>query len=297
MTLTLNIPTTDMNYTDIQTLLFKFNELRNSRTQIGYPCDIQFDFQNCSFFVSELSTLLYVMKVQLEREMNTVKFINMSSGLQRVFSKNQFNNIGNPFSNTNSTVIPLFHGYSSSTLQIFDYLHNNVFGNRNWPSKLDESNEIEAINSAIYEISLNIQEHSGSNYIYMCGQFYPQKEELSFTILDEGIGIPFNLKEHIESLSSKSDGELIEWATKRGNSTKSNIASGLGLFDIKSNLTDNGEMTIVSNNGFWYLDADGSTQISNISNPLSGTLIHLKFLLNNTKIPNITYNNNAPIIF
>lgn len=301
MTFYFYIPTTGMKYDDIQILLSSFNKIKSQIKNSGSShCKVIFDFSYCYFFISELSGLLYIMKIQLERMSHNVEFKNQSIGLQMVLLKNHFfDKIYHP--DTHSTVIPLYHGDSKNSDKIFKYLHENVFANKNWPQKMNTDYEIESINGAISELALNIFQHSKSRFIYMCGQFYPLKKELSFTILDEGEGIPYNLINNLPFLKLKKDYELIDWATKRGNSTKIDAASGLGLFTIKKDLRDSGEMTIISNKGFWNMNDKGNIHGKILSYPLDGTLVHLKFSFNKTNFnapkSELPYNENDRIFF
>ncbi|MDR4507873.1 MAG: hypothetical protein MRJ65_06500 [Candidatus Brocadiaceae bacterium] len=43
------------------------------------------------------------------------------------------------------------------------------------------------ITESIYEIFVNAQIHSETDFIYTCGQFFPNKHMIEFTIKDTGI--------------------------------------------------------------------------------------------------------------
>lgn len=45
------------------------------------------------------------------------------------------------------------------------------------------------IKENLFEVIHNIRDHSNSNKVFMCGQFYPNKDRLTFAISDIGIGL------------------------------------------------------------------------------------------------------------
>ena len=69
----------------------------------------------------------------------------------------------------------------------------------------------EKIVEAICEIFVNAQIHSETEFIYTCGQFYPQNNKIEFTIVDTGVGFRENVNKRFQSnLSAQklSDGLL-----------------------------------------------------------------------------------------
>lgn len=277
-------------------ILKQFNLLINNSNQLS-DHSIVLDLSRTHFLCGELTSFMSLLVLLLQNSGFSLKFRNLKPSIEDVLKRNGFLGLvglGSPTSNdTKQTTIPIFIGYSQDTDQIFNFLYNQVFSYVQWPNHLNKDHEIDAINSAIYEITRNINEHSGSNRVYMCGQFYPYLRQLRFSIVDNGVSIPTNLRTHISDMSHNSDEDLIDWSTRQGNSTKDTPASGLGLFDIKNNMLDNGELTIVSSKGFWKQTSQGNVIKYPLNSPMPGTMLHLNFYLNghNRQLQNATINN------
>jgi len=93
------------------------------------------------------------------------------------------------------------------------------------------------ISESIYEIFVNAQMHSKSEYIYTCGQFYPKKQKIAFTIVDMGQGFKANINNRFRhNLSSI---QAIKWATENGSTTKTDAPGGIGLAILKEFITMN----------------------------------------------------------
>lgn len=111
----------------------------------------------------------------------------------------------------------------------------------------------------IREAIRNIPEHAGTNEVWLCGQYWHNRDMAEIAILDEGIGIYESLIQnriHKGYISNKS--EALEWAIKpgvstafhpakgqRGNDTWSNSGFGLYMISEICKLTG-GWLTLVS---------------------------------------------------
>lgn len=107
----------------------------------------------------------------------------------------------------------------------------------------------------------NIPEHADTNEVWLCGQYWHNRDEAEIAILDEGIGIYNSLSRnriHREYITTNDD--ALRWALKPGVSTSFNPAigqkntdtwanSGYGLYMISEicKATD-GWLTFVSGN-------------------------------------------------
>jgi anti-sigma regulatory factor (Ser/Thr protein kinase) len=249
---------------------------------------VHLDFSHTKFFSNELTAILYsVANEWLEMEAR-VYSSGMSDKIKEAFSKNGFlKSVGIPSETTDTynTTIPIFNGYSQNEYAIKAYLDEFVFNNEHWPRSYNNSLfGIETINSAIYEFTRNVNEHSGSNRVFMCGQFYPRNNNLRFCIVDKGKSIPFNIRNLLPNLAALTDCDVIEWATGKGNSTKPDkVAGGVGLYSIKQSMINYGEVTILSNEGLWKQALLGGHRHIPLTSKFGGTIIHLNFFLD--KIP------------
>ena len=103
---------------------------------------------------------------------------------------------------------------------------------------------------------------------------------ISLTLSDCGISIPKRIRNKFTMKKDREDCEIIDWATEKGNSTKNVASSGLGLFDIKSNIIEIGSLQIISSYGFWEQKKNGSVKKLPLKSPYSGTLIRMCLYIN-----------------
>lgn len=133
----------------------------------------------------------------------------------------------------------------------------------------------EKIVEAIYEIFVNAQTHSETKFIYTCGQFFPNKNKIEFTIVDTGIG--FREKINRRFGSNLRATQAIKWAVEEKKTTKKGVSGGLGLAVLREFVNVNkGKMQIVSNEGFYQFDSDGET-INEFRGEFPGTIVNLQF--------------------
>ncbi len=133
----------------------------------------------------------------------------------------------------------------------------------------------EKIIEGIYEIFVNAQIHSETEFIYTCGQFFPNKNKIEFTIVDTGIG--FREKINRRFKSNLSAIKAIKWAVEESRTTKEGISGGLGLAILKEFIFANkGKMQIVSNDGFYEFD-DNREILRAFQGEFPGTIVNLQF--------------------
>jgi len=133
----------------------------------------------------------------------------------------------------------------------------------------------EKIVEAIYEIFVNAQIHSETEFIYTCGQFFPTKNKIEFTIVDTGIG--FKEKVNRRFGSNLRATQAIKWAVEEKKTTKEGISGGLGLALLREFVNVNkGKMQIVSNEGFYQFDSHGET-LNEFQGEFPGTIVNLQF--------------------
>ena len=136
----------------------------------------------------------------------------------------------------------------------------------------------EKMAEGIYEIFVNAQIHSKSKQIYTCGQFFPSKNMIEFTIVDTGIGFKKIINDTFKRKLSAA--KAIQWATKDKHTTKIGITGGLGLSLLKEFIDKNkGKLQIISDDGFYQFDCEGE-QIATFKGSFPGTIVNLQFKTN-----------------
>ena len=133
----------------------------------------------------------------------------------------------------------------------------------------------EKIVEAIYEIFVNAQIHSETKFIYTCGQFFPNKSKIEFTIVDTGIGFREKINRRFES--SLSSIQALKWAVQDKRTTKVGVSGGIGLSVLKDFVRMNrGKMQIISNDGFYQYD--GNQEVMQMfTGEFPGTIVNLQF--------------------
>lgn len=133
---------------------------------------------------------------------------------------------------------------------------------------------------AIYEIFVNAQIHSETEFIYTCGQFFPNKNKIEFTIVDTGIG--FREKINRRFGSNLTSTQAINWAVEEMKTTKEDISGGLGLTILREFISANqGKMQIVSNDGFYQFNGNNET-LKTFQGEFPGTIVNLQFRTDDT---------------
>ena len=133
----------------------------------------------------------------------------------------------------------------------------------------------------MWEIVINAHRHSECKFgVSICGQFYPKKGYFEIAFFDCGYGIPTVVKRHKALKRGEMDYKCIEWAMKKGTSTKPmNEPSGLGLFLLREFIKINqGAFQISSGNGYFgNIDSKKPTK-KTLKNPINGTLVNLRVI-------------------
>ncbi len=263
---------------------------------------IEFDFLNTGFIAGEMTVLLGMLLKEVHRAGKKYKLSNISAQVSKALTRNNFLPYfqgGNSLIDSYNNTIQFHCGDARDDSSLNDYLNSQVFKNIHWNDVTNGQEEQEQISSAIHELAINVYQHSTVNEVMCCGQYYPNKHELSFALGDNGISIPNSI---ISSgkYNSNSDSDIINWATKKGTSTKEEAASGLGLYSVKNKLTSSGGLTIISRYGYWrQLPSSENNEIItfDLSNsPLRGTFIHFS-LDTDTRVTNNVNNNDLQNLF
>ncbi len=232
-----------------------------------------------------MSSPLGAILDKLQDNFNTIKFTNMAPNIERSLQKNNFLSFFNfPALHDNyNTTIPYLKLQPTEGRFFNHYVFRELLRRDELPKMSEGANK--KILESIYEIFVNAQIHSESEYIYTSGQFYPNKNKIEFTITDVGIGFKNKVNKRFGSTLNAT--QAIEWAMQDKNTTKVGISGGIGLTFLKEFTTLNrGKMQIVSNDGFYQYenqDDDGEKEILKLlSNEFPGTVVNLQFSTNDS---------------
>lgn len=129
--------------------------------------------------------------------------------------------------------------------------------------------------SSVQETFNNAISHAGiegQQRVFCCGQHYPHKNHIAFSIADVGVGFRHNVERFLGK--PRPDCTAIDWALDGGNTTKGRLG-GLGLTLLWEWIQLNeGKLQIVSHHDFWEGDSQGVTR-EQLPHPFPGTVITL----------------------
>ena len=168
---------------------------------------------------------------------------------KKVMQKNGFGDMlgFTAIKDTFHTVIP-YHRFSRDESMEFEkYLILHIFQRNDIPYMSEAAQN--TIIDNILEIFNNVKEHTTSQYVYACGQFFPRSSMLYFSIVDIGETIKENVEQYLEMKNIELDkGSYIEWAMETGNSTRvKGSPGGLGFSMLSRFIELNkGTLSIVS---------------------------------------------------
>lgn len=273
------------NYLKIDNILEIKNLIKAVNDIVSIPTVsvVEFDFSNSKFISAEMTVFLTVLFSRIKNVNKIYKCTRMNPALRKTFIRNNFlpKIMGEDkfYSDSYGNMISFYKENANNSESLEKYLNNEVFKSNKW-LKVTNSNTKQEITYAFHELAANVVEHSTVNNVYCCGQYYPNLHEIRFAVADDGQTIPVNIRNYNQALSNLTDVQLIQWATEEGNSTKNVPESGLGLYDVKTMLSQLGRLSIISNKGLW--NTDGLEE--NMDVPLNGTFIHFDVRLNNENL-------------
>lgn len=214
--------------------------------------NIDIDMAATAWFDADMCSAFGAILYSLGERVNTIKLTNMSAGVEKVLSKNGF------LSNYGREKVPDKWG-TTIPYQRFDVKDDRYFAGY-IEAELIQRSEMPAMSAgllkkfreSIFEIFSNAVLHSQTAMgIFSCGQFFPKRNRLDFSVTDLGVGIRRNVKE-IVGLDLAPENAIV-WATEKCNTTKrGHIPGGLGLKLLGEFIDLNGGcIQIVSDAGYW----------------------------------------------
>lgn len=232
--------------------------------------------RSTTWFDADMCALLGSLLYKLNDDLNTVKLTNVSSAVHSILSKNGF------LSHYGEERIPdrwgttiRYHRFETTDDGTFaGYIEHELIHRQELP--VMSPGLTKRFRESIFEIFSNAVLHSETKLgIFSCGQLFPNRHTLSFTVADLGIGICESVRRHT-GLNMRPE-EAIEWATQETNTTKKgSIPGGLGL-KLLSEFVDlnRGALQIVSDTGYWRREG-ARTLTATLDDRFGGTVVSLK---------------------
>lgn len=238
--------------------------------------DIEIDMRLTSWFDADMCAPFGAILYRLSDRMNTVKLVNIPTGVDRILAKNGFLSHygGTRLPDTWGTTIP-YRRFEARDDRYFASYIEEEFVRRSEMPKMSVG-LAKKFRESVFEIFSNAVIHSQTKLgIFSCGQYFPRRDRLDFAVTDLGIGIRQNVLRNV-GLNLRAD-QAISWATEERNTTKrGKIPGGLGLKLLKEFITLNrGRIQIVSDSGYWALE-EGQTISGELTYRFPGTVVSIE---------------------
>ena len=245
--------------------------------------DIDIDMSATNWFDADMCATFGAILYRLGIDLNTVQLKNARKEVENILSKNGF------LSHYGREKIPDRWGTTIPYMR-FDVKDDRYFASY-IESELIQRSEIPTMSmgllkkfrESIFEIFSNAVLHSRSKLgIFSCGQFYPKRHQLDFSVVDLGIGFRQNVEENT-GLDFTPEAAII-LATEGHNTTKrGQIPGGLGLKLLREFIDLNGgRIQIVSDAGYWRREK-GKSHSARLNQPFPGTVVNLEINTADTK--------------
>lgn len=267
------LPTTRNNINGFQNLSRIHNEAKKL-----FLDNLEIDFSQCDFFEANMAAPFFAILSHIYDNLNSVTLSNIPKGIENILRKNQFlewfdySTIPDSY----QTTFPFKKFKKHAGDQFSEYLNKYLQG-RGLPQM--SLALVKKFKQNVFEVFQNAAIHSYSDSgTFVCGQFFPSKHKIDFSIADAGIGIRDNVRRHLSNQRIGST-NAIQWALETGNTTKigRNHPGGLGLKLIKDFIHLNeGKIQIISRFGFYEFSCQGET-ISKMSEDFHGTCVNIEF--------------------
>ncbi len=201
----------------------------------------------------------------------------ISSKIENLLARNSF---GRYFSfgktvDKNDTVIEYKITDGKEIKKFASYFKDRVLQRQQMPRMSDGLKE--KILENVLEIFGNAPMHGKCSKVFSCGQIFPAKNLMKFTIANTGHTIKENVIEYYTDILGKEPPEnTISWATDENNSTKQMVngkSGGLGLYYLKEFVNiNNGSIMICSEDEIWTFK-NGKENTEFIDTIFRGTIV------------------------
>jgi signal transduction histidine kinase len=231
-----------------------------------------------TWFDANLCSALGGILDKLQERLITVSFGQINTSSEAIFKKNGFLSYFSypSLADRYHTTIQFLKLKPTDVRYFYDYIENELLCRSEFPAI--SSGLKDKIAESIYEIFTNAQIHSETKQIYTCGQFYPKKNLIGFTITDTGIGFKERIRKSYDMEIDAA--RAIKWAFENMSTTKSDVSGGIGLALLKEFIKLNkGKIEVVSDNGYYKIDSNGE-ELRNFNGSFPGSCVNVQFNTN-----------------
>lgn len=252
-----------------------FEALVRLHEQCKHICldNIEIDLAETSWFDADMCAVLGAILYGLGNKLNTVGLTSIPSGVEKILSKNGFLSYygRERVPDRWGTTILYRHFDVKDDRYFANYIENELIRRAEIP--VMSTGLLKKFRESIFEIFSNAVLHSRTKLgIFSCGQFFPKRNRLDFSVADLGVGMRRNILDNTGQDRSPED--AISWATQGRNTTKrGRVPGGLGLKLLREFIDLNGgRILIVSDAGFWQRE-NRETVTKRLAYPFPGTVV------------------------
>lgn len=268
------------------------------------------DLKKTIFFSSDQCSILgAIILPTLDKKKYFVGIENYSGRIKRIFKNNHFSEtfgIKKTLQKKDDTII--YKEINSNNIGAFENYIKDYVIKKIQEGMRESVNEtfLNELKKVFRELFINVQEHTSSRQVYLCGQFLKSKSTLFFSFVNLGETIIEKINESKPEIVREArvrgkQKKLIEWALGKGNTTKQKSETGgLGLAKLSQFIEKaTGSFTIVSDKELYkktYENNKNENKTSFLKNPLKGTAVILKINLKSETFKDNFINNENKVI-
>ena len=243
-------------------------------------CQAKLDISLLSEMDANLSAVFLAISHKLNQSYQKRCFIELGQG-HNIFFRNgliahlQGKGNSNPYTDERDSTVPLRTYLPTEDDAFSSYIKNDFLRHRSVENiPFHKKKEIDG---HYCEIFANVDQHAQStNPIFTCGQYYPQKQLLKFTLVDLGVGFLNPIAKKTNN-QINTDNTSIIWALTNRNTTSANGLGGFGLKDLRDYCyANNGSLQICSGNGFVTF-ISGRAIEKTLQHSFPGTIVNIIF--------------------
>lgn len=247
--------------------------------------NILFDFSELKWLDANLLTVIGSI-FQAKKGKNRIQYVNDSIKpvIMNLWARNGFGSyfkIKKVF-DLNGTTVDYKVSNGNNLNEYSDYISKQLLSMSNLPVMSEGLKK--QIKNNLLEIFGNAPMHGKCEQVISCGQVFPAKNILCFTITNIGTTIMDNVQEYFTTiLKQPTPSNTIKWATGENHSTKILVngkSGGLGLSFLKEFIEKNkGKIQICSGNEYWEFNS-GIETVNTFNEFFPGTIVTLIINLN-----------------
>lgn len=236
---------------------------------------LELDMKRCTWFDANMCAALGAVLARVADRLNTIEIVDVRREIEDVLCRNGFlTHFGyRAVEDRHQTTLPYRRLRLADAGRFEDYLRDHLVG-KGIPEMATGFGRV--FKQSLFEIFENAVHHSSSAAgVFVCGQFYPTRHRLDFSIADAGVSIPAKVGEFLARPIVAE--EALAWALQEGHTTKRGaLPGGVGLKFLKDFVARNGGELAIASGGAFYGFAESRDSVGPLGFAFPGTVINLE---------------------